>query len=164
MADWLVALVLRKAAQEFLKDAGENCYRPRYRERVTIRGKRTYAARYLLGHYMLVERRPDAWIDQVIRIHRTPGIAGLLLCDEKPLIAREREVAQLRAREINGFIPTPHKVRFIRSQRIIVSCGAFQGQFGRFVREWKALDVVELDLLGGAREITLPMGCIVAVA
>ncbi len=126
-----------------------------------IRGTRKYREVPLLGRYILVEILLD-WIAQFYRIIRLDGIAGVLMREEKLVAVRNRDVEQLRQREVRGYIELPPKVWFKRDQRVIIARGPFVNMPGRFVTMRGTLDVVEIELFGSKRNIILPAGGVLA--
>jgi transcription antitermination factor NusG len=140
---WMVTVV-RTHARTLV---GQTCYRPFYRERKLIRGRRVYVERPLFGRYLLV-RMFDDWISQFYARRKIPVVLGVLLRDEKPMVARDDEVEQLKMREVRGYVELPKLIRFYKDQRVTISRGPFLNTEGRFKREKGALDVVELELFG----------------
>jgi len=157
VADSFVVMIKRKRAYELLCADGMTCYRPLTRKRVVSRGRRTYVTNYLLGWYLLVEMVQD-WVEQFHRIIRTPGIIGILMCDERPMVARESEVQRLRASEKHGFVPLPTKMRFHPGQSVLVNDGPFRELRAKYITAKGESDSVELDFFGSMRIITLPPG------
>jgi transcription antitermination factor NusG len=156
MADWLVA-VMRSSAIRSQPLEGFTCYQPLYRERRMFRGRRVYIPHPLLGRYLLVEMVED-WIRQFHTITGMPGVAGILLKNEKLMVAREREVLALKKSEVRGYIEVRKKARFIRDQRVVIGRGPFVNTLARFKGTRGVLDVVEIELFGAKREIVLPEG------
>ena len=120
--------------------------------------------RLLLGRYMLIELIQGLWSEQFAAVTHARGISGILVADCRPLLARGEEVRQLRMQEnARGYVPTPPKPnRFAKQQRVLITRGAFVDQIARYVAERGHEDHVELDVLGKATSIFLPLGCLIA--
>ena len=136
-------------------------YRPFYRVRRVVRGRRVYTEHPLLGRYLLVEMLAD-WAGQFHRVVAVRDVSGILHQDERPVVAREHEVARLKSMERRGYVELPKRARFQFDQRVTVTRGPFVTHEGRYRAERGVLDVVEISLFGSQREILLPEGSIVA--
>ena len=166
MADWLVGQALPKqesTAHASLTGMGFHCYQPKYRERVIVKGRKTWVERLLLGRYLLIE-----WVfDFVAHYHNivsAKGVASLLIADERPLVALDREVRRLQGCEVRGCVPVIiKKSRFEQGQKVLVTKGPFSDLKGQYVEGKEDRDVVGLDLFGGFTSVELQLGRLIAV-
>lgn len=165
MADWLVGQALPKqesTAHASLTSMGFHCYQPRYRERCIVKGRKTWVERLLLGRYLLIEWVFD-FVEHYHVIVNAKGIGTLLLMNERPLVARDREVRRLRGSEVRGCIPMKvQKSRFAHGQRVLVTKGPFSDLKGQYVESREDRDVVGLDLFGGFTSVELELGRLIA--
>jgi transcription antitermination factor NusG len=155
MSDWIIAHHRREETYERLAVLW-NCYRPLYRVRLRWRGHMKWFVKPLLGRYLLIELVTD-WPRQFHGIRAVRGV-GILVREEKPLVARQHEIDAIRATEERGYVPTPKKIRFQPMQNVRISRGPLIDVEGKFVKSKGELDVVAVSLFGGPREITLPAG------
>jgi transcription antitermination factor NusG len=115
----------------------------------------------LLGRYLLVELALD-WPRQFQAMAHVRDVVGIMHRDERPGVAREHEVARLKSMERRGYVELPKRTRFAYDQRVTVTRGPFVTLEACYKEERGVLDVVELQLFGGARSIVLQEGSLTA--
>ena len=172
MPDWFVALADRSwtlRSEDPLALIGCRSYRPRYRERVVVRGAKSWRDQFLLGQYVLVELRMKVsslgqvvrdWADQFHAVLNTSGVSGVLNADGAPLIAREVEIERLRASEHRGYVPPPQR-GFRRGQRVTIERGAMADVRASYQFSCDKFDYVTVDGLI-ARVVKIPLGSLSA--
>src|SRR5215475_4545003 len=69
---------------------------------------------------------------QFYPVLRTPHVIRLLMAGNEPARLDDEIVAELRRREIGGFVRLPQPPRLRRGQRVKVIRGAFEGQIGLY--------------------------------
>ncbi len=163
MANWLVAEAEWRRESDalgVLTGQGLNCYQPRFRERQIFRGRKVWAEHLLLGRFVLIELLAD-FVSQYWLVMGLRGIKRILVVDERPLLARGREVERLRSSEIRGFVPVPKRATFKAGDRVWVDAGPFAGCAAQFDREDDVGDpTVLVEFLGGLTPLSLPAGSI----
>lgn len=154
---WLVAMTSRHArARAELQAAGFEPYTPLIKEKKTVRGRRRYLIGYLFGRYFFVkqcDRWPDVLkvdhVDDVIR-HDDGSI---------PTVA-DREIEQLKAREVSGFISLKTGLR--PGQTVRANSGLFMGRIGTFEGELHKGEAAIFEFMGQASRIEFAPGVLVA--
>jgi transcription antitermination factor NusG len=166
MADWLVGQALPKqesTAHASLTGMGFHCYQPKYRERCIVKGRKTWVERLLLGRYLLIEFVFD-FVGHYHEIITAKGVASLLVADERPLVARDKEVRRLQGSEVRGCVPMiVQRSRFKQGQEVLVTKGPFSDLKGQYVEGKEDRDVVGLELFGGFTSVELELGRLIAV-
>ena len=161
MADWVVAVAKHAQgdrAVDELTSAGFNCYRPKFREKVLGRGRRgIWVERMLLGPYILIEFTFD-WIARYAALASMRFVRGLLMADERPMIARDEEVRAMQGSEVRGYVPV--KRAPARGSAGRVTAGAFVDFPGIYQQrdEEQCTDNVLVQLFGRWNKIELPLG------
>ncbi len=128
---WMVAVADWKGEQpalESLAVLGLSCYCPMYRQRSVVRGRVMWSDRWLLGRYFFVGFT-EAWR----AVFTARGIAGVLKARSAltPGLVADEVVAELRAREVGGYVPV-YSPRFFKGQKVRVTDGPFEGTDGLF--------------------------------
>ena len=163
MSDWLVAEAefgRERSAAALLSDRGFNCYQPKFRERKVVRGRKVWLERFLLGRWTLVELLAD-WARQYHDVLSIRGVRRILVVDERPLVAREREVARLRSTEERGFVPVGKIKQFEPGDRVWIDSGPFAGYSAMFESEDDVGDpTVLVAFLGALTPLVLTVGSI----
>lgn len=154
---WFVALEdyhLPGAAVGSLLDAGYVCYRPRSRERVIRRGRKTWREGFLLGRYILVnllmrltetgERVAD-WAHQFHGAVAARGVAGVLATSEgAPFLVQDREVFDLRASERRGFVHVDATPKFSPGQQVRIVGGPMEDERGSYKFSSDKFDYIDI--------------------
>lgn len=161
MADWVVAVARHQRggdAVDELTSAGFNCYRPKFREKVLGRGRRgVWVERLLLGPYILIEFTFD-WIARYAALASMRFVRGLLMADERPMLALDSEVRAMQGSEVHGYVPVSRVP--LRGSLGHVRGGTFNQLSGIFQHrdEKRCVDNVLVQLFGTWSKIELPMG------
>src|SRR5215467_9067205 len=154
---WLVAMTQRHArARAELTAAGFIAYTPLIKEKKAVRGRRRVLIGYLFGRYFFVkfcERWADVLnvdhVDDVIR-HDDGSV---------PTVA-DREVEQLRAREVGGFISLKTGLR--PGQAVRAQSGLLAGHIGEYAAEAGQREAAFFDFMGARSRIEFAPGVLVA--
>jgi len=159
--DWLVVIATRvRRALRGLLDAGWTVYAPLVRER---RGAR-WGNYFMLGRYLLVQSRGD-WASAFHLLREVDGVSGVLRWGdegERPVLVRDGEVQELKAREKRGVVAVVVQQRFVRGQRVVITRGAFASRIGWYGGEKNdAEERVEIDCLGRVTALVLPVGSLI---
>jgi transcription antitermination factor NusG len=159
---WLVAtseIGRQTLALDNLTNQGFVSYRPLYREKFFVRGRKCWRTASLFGRYFFVFASQH-WP----AIRYTRGVDSLLAVEERPLGVADQEVEAIRAREgrdglihiIKGFQP---------GQRVRVKRGILIGALGTFVTLiGQDREVALFELLGQLTRVELAAGTLAAVA
>jgi transcriptional antiterminator RfaH len=159
MSHWAAARLQphREAvALNFLKMRGFETYFPRIRERRVIRGRNVLVTPPLFPGYAFVaielQWRPARW---------SPGVLSLVMDNERPARVPDADIADLRARERDGYVVLPKQLiprtGFHAGDRLSVHSGPFTGCFGLYAgMAPRDRILVLLTMLGSRREVALP--------
>jgi transcription antitermination factor NusG len=134
---------------------------PKFRKRVTVRGKRTWKDALLFGRYFFV-RILDAWR----AVFRSPWVSGVLMVDggDEPGAVGDEFVDGLRSQEVCGYVTIFEAPRFRAGQRVRISSGPLKGLIGIFEESKRNREVVLLSMLGSSqRRVKLKSSQLVAV-
>ena len=159
---WLVATSLVGRQSEALNNLdaqGFATYRPLYREKYFVRGRKRWRTASLFGRYLFVRQTPE-WP----AVRHTRGIDSILAAEERPLGVPDPEIDAIRAREDhNGII---HIIKgFQPGQRVRVRRGIMAGALGTFVSlVGQDREVALFELLGQLTKVELAAGSLAAVA
>ncbi len=119
-------------------------YLPRIKSTVVVRGKKVDRIAPLFPGYIFV-----FIVDRWYAVMNTIGITRMLLWGDRPAQLSGQVIAEIRKREVHGFVKLPAPPRLRRGQSVRVIRGNFEGKLGIYegmgphVRER-----VLLDLLG----------------
>jgi transcriptional antiterminator RfaH len=87
----------------------------------------------------------------------TTGVVRLLMCGEQPASLADDIIANIRKREIGGFVKLPPPARLKKGQRVRIVRGSFAGQVAVYEgMTGKDRERVLLDLLGQKVSVELP--------
>jgi transcriptional antiterminator RfaH len=157
MAYWTCAQLIaqqERLALHLLGLGGFTVYFPRIKvQRRSSVGRRLEISTALFPGYCFVEIEL-----QWHRVRRTPGVLRLVLDGERPAHVPERVIAEIRSKELNGFVQLPkQRGEFERGDKVLVTKGPFEGHQGLFagMRPHARVEVL-LAMLGSQRAIELP--------
>jgi hypothetical protein len=154
---WLVAMTSKHArARTELQAAGFEPYTPLVKEKKTVRGRRRIMIGYLFGRYFFV-KHCERWADVLSVDH----VDDIIRHDDGtvPTVA-DREVEQLRAREIGGFISLKRGLR--PGQAVRAQSGLMMGRIGTFAGELHNREAAIFEFMGQASKIEFSPGVLVA--
>jgi transcriptional antiterminator RfaH len=145
-------------ALHFLGLNGFETYLPRIRERRLVRSRRVVVTPPLFPGY--------AFIAIELQWHAArwcPGVLSLVMDGERPAKVPDRDIADLRSRERDGYVVLPKQPKpnssFRPGDRLRVCSGPFAGSFGLFAgMAPRDRVLVLLKMLGCERELALPRG------
>lgn len=144
-------------ALRFLVLHGFEIYAPRIRERRLVRGCRVEASSPLFVGYAFVWIALGWW-----EARWSPGVTRLIMDGIQPARVSDSVIAEIRARECNGLVELPSRLR--RGDRVKVRSGPFRDQLGLYAGQAPHERVaVLLTLLGSPRRIELPEDAVEAV-
>jgi len=135
---------------EHLRWQGFECYAPREKIVRVFRGRKRDVIRFLFPRYLFV------WIvDQWHVLLGTFGVSKILMNGEVPSRLPINWVDGMKAKERNGFVVLP-KDRYRIGQRVQITGGLFQGQFGFY--QGMTSRQREVVLLGTLGKVELASG------
>lgn len=143
---WIVAAAnfnQEEAAIGHAVDRGFAAYAPRFENEYVQRGQRRKRVEFLFPPYIFVGLEEWSWYGLL----GTRGISHLLPNNTRPTVIPSEWVDDLRAREVNGLIQVPKKLKrgeYVRIPRgkFMGHCGVYQGMSRR------QREIVLLDSLG----------------
>jgi transcription antitermination factor NusG len=136
--------------------AGYETYFPRLRDRRTRHGRKIELRPALFPGYafVLIELQWHAarW---------TPGTLGLIMNGVGPAHVHDNVIAEIRRREVDGFVELPKPNGLRRGDRVRVTHGLLAGQLGIYagMKPRQRVEVL-LQLLGSMQRVILPRGAI----
>jgi transcriptional antiterminator RfaH len=145
-------------ALNFLKVRGFDTFLLRIRECRMVRGRRLMITPPLFPGY--------AFIGIELQWHAarwTPGVSSLVMDGERPARVPDADIAELRARERDGFVVLPKqpapKSSLHPGDRLRVRNGPFTGSFGLCAgMAPRDRVLVLLQMLGAERKVAFPRG------
>ena len=139
-----------RRALQHLRWQGFECYAPREKIVRVRRGRKINVVRYLFPRYLFV------WIiDRWHDLSSTYGVSTVLMNGEVPSRLPASWVDSMKAKEHNGFIVLP-KDRYRIGQRVQITGGLFQGQYGLY--NGMTSRQREVVLLGALGKVELASG------
>ena len=135
---------------------GYATYLPRLREHRVVRGRKVESYPPLFPGYCFVvielQWHTAGW---------APGTNGLVMSGNLPVRVPDAVIADLRAREVDGYVQLPKPRELRRGDRVCVTHGLLAGQLGIYagMKPHQRVEVL-LQLLGSMQRVTLPRGAI----
>jgi transcriptional antiterminator RfaH len=126
MAFWTVVRThpnSEKIAAENLKRQEFVYYQPLLQERKVVRGRVQQVSVPLFPNYIFVNV-----IDRWRSLNSTHGVASLITSGSMPAIVQDHVIADLRKREVNGFIQLPKAAAFKAGDKVLIKSGLFASQ------------------------------------
>jgi len=126
---------------------------------LALRGYATYLPRprehrVVRGRFVVIELQwhTAGW---------APGTNGLVMSGNLPVRVPDAVIADLRAREVDGYVQLPKPRELRRGDRVCVTHGLLAGQLGIYagMKPHQRVEVL-LQLLGSMQRVTLPRGAI----
>ena len=159
VAYWCAARLLARHeayALHCLALRGYATYLPRLREHRVVRGRKVESYPPLFPGYCFVvielQWHTAGW---------APGTNGLVMSGNLPVRVPDAVIADLRAREVDGYVQLPKPRELRRGDRVCVTHGLLAGQLGIYagMKPHQRVEVL-LQLLGSMQRVTLPRGAI----
>jgi transcriptional antiterminator RfaH len=138
---------------------GFEVYCPRLREQIRIRGRKIVRTPPLFRGYAFV-LIVSAWYSA----RWSPGVVRLVMDGEAPARVPDAVIAEIKSREIGGFVVLPKPRGLMPGTRVRVIGGPLQNQIGLLgaLRAHERVMVL-LNLLGGQQRVELARNAIEAV-
>jgi transcriptional antiterminator RfaH len=146
-------------AAHFLKLAKFEVYVPQVRERKIRRRRRVEIISPLFPSYIFIVIE-----SQWHAARWSIGVAGIIMDGTSPAKVPDQVIEQIRQREIKGAIELPKPPGMRAGDRVRISGGLLEGQFGLYadMRSRERVEVL-LNLLGSQQRVTLPSSNVAAI-
>jgi transcriptional antiterminator RfaH len=161
---WIVARTESRSEERaafHVKMRGHDYYLPRLRERIIVKGQRSFRDSFLYPGYLFV-LIADQWrflleTWGVLTVIRESGGDDPAEISEKTLSV----IRQLEDRD--GFVRLPKKPRFSQGQRVRLGQGLFEGRVGLYAGSTSLeREQVLLNLLGRQTPVSVAVGSLIA--
>jgi transcription antitermination factor NusG len=156
---WACAHIQPQRARLALYFLGLSGFTTYYPQILMTRPARPDSAAPLFTGYAFIEVESQ-WHE----IEHTPGVHALVKHDGRPAKVADQVIADLRGREVNGFIELPKPPGLRRGVRVLITRGAFADRVALYqgMKPKQRVEVL-LGLLGGERRLVLPKSAVVPV-
>jgi len=123
-----------------------------YLPRVRVRKNRRNYTPPLFPTYLFVRIVEDKWWS----VRWAMGVIGLIMSGDHPARLKDAIIAEIKSREVNGFVKLKLAPKFRKGQQVRVLGGRFDGQFALYEGQTaKERQRVLLEILGQWAQVEL---------